>query len=251
MSGSNVEPNSASPAPSSIGHMPGGPWRFDDEVTRVFTDMLSRSIPQYDVMRKAVFDVGSSFVQPRTYIIDVGCSRGDALEPFVLRFDSQNKYLGLEMSEPMLAASRQRFKEQIDSGLMEIRKADLRTEFPEVPSSVILCVLTLQFVPIEHRQHLLFEMYRQLQPGGGLILVEKVLGTSASINKLLTGIYHQMKMNSGYSEEEIERKRLSLEGVLVPVTASWNEELLKMAGFRQVDCFWRWMNFSAWVAVKD
>jgi tRNA (cmo5U34)-methyltransferase len=43
---------------------------------------------------------------------------------------------------------------------------------------------------------------------------------------------------------------LSLEGVLVPVTAAWNEYLLRSAGFSHVDCFWRWMNFAAWVAVK-
>jgi tRNA (cmo5U34)-methyltransferase len=237
--------------PSSLGHMPGAAWKFDEDVTRVFSDMLSRSIPQYDVMRKAVFDVGSAFVKPDTYVVDVGCSRGDALEPFVLRFGSQNKCLGLEISEPMLAASRQRFKEQIENGLVEIRKADLRTGFPDVPASLILSVLTVQFVPIEHRQQLLFQMARQLRSGGGLVFVEKVLGGSASINKLLVDLYHRMKKENGYSEEEIERKRLALEGVLVPVTSAWNEELLKMAGFRQVDCFWRWMNFGAWVAVKD
>ena len=42
----------------------------------------------------------------------------------------------------------------------------------------------------------------------------------------------------------------SLEGVLVPVTASWNEELLAKAGFKQIDCFWRWMNFAGWIAIK-
>ena len=50
--------------------------------------------------------------------------------------------------------------------------------------------------------------------------------------------------------DDIDRKALSLEGVLVPVTAKWNEELLQMAGFRQVDCFWRWMNFAGWIAIK-
>ena len=63
--------------------------------------------------------------------------------------------------------------------------------------------------------------------------------------------YHQLKKHNGYSDELIERKRLSLEGVLVPVTARWNEELLRSAGFTQVDCFWRWMNFSAWVGVVE
>ena len=43
---------------------------------------------------------------------------------------------------------------------------------------------------------------------------------------------------------------VTLEGVLVPVTARWNEELLHEEGFRSVDCFWRHLNFAGWVAVK-
>lgn len=235
---------------SSLGHVPTGPWRFDDNVTQVFSDMLARSIPQYEVMRRTVFDLGCSFVRPDTYVLDVGCSRGDALEPFVQRFGTNNKYMGLEVSESMLQASRERFKSQIESGIVEIRRCDLRTEFPTVPVSVLLSVLTLQFVPIEHRQQLVYQMYSQLQPGGALILVEKVLGATAAINQLMVGLYHRLKVESGYTQEEVERKRLSLEGVLVSVTAAWNEELLKQAGFRQVDCFWRWMNFAGWIAVK-
>lgn len=63
-------------------------------------------------------------------------------------------------------------------------------------------------------------------------------------------LYYNLKASNGYTQEQIERKRLSLEGVLVPVTAKWNEELLRMAGFVHVDSFWRWMNFAGWVAVK-
>ena len=44
---------------------------------------------------------------------------------------------------------------------------------------------------------------------------------------------------------------LALEGKLVPVTAHWNEELLRNAGFAQVECFWRWCNFAGWIAVKE
>ncbi|GAB7188362.1 hypothetical protein ATKI12_8193 [Kitasatospora sp. Ki12] len=29
-----------------------------------------------------------------------------------------------------------------------------------------------------------------------------------------------------------------------------NVELLGQAGFQRVDCFWRWMNFAGWIAVK-
>jgi tRNA (cmo5U34)-methyltransferase len=60
-----------------------------------------------------------------------------------------------------------------------------------------------------------------------------------------------MKARNGHTPDEIDRKRLALEGVLVPVTAPWNEELLRAAGFAQIDCVWRWQNFAAWVAVRD
>ena len=43
---------------------------------------------------------------------------------------------------------------------------------------------------------------------------------------------------------------LDLEGVLVPVSAAMNERFLRNAGFAKVECFWRWMNFAAWIAVK-
>ena len=43
---------------------------------------------------------------------------------------------------------------------------------------------------------------------------------------------------------------VALEGVLVPVTASWNAELLRSAGFTDVDVFWRWLNFAGFVAIK-
>lgn len=236
---------------SSLGHMPPGRWSFDDGVTQVFDDMLRRSIPQYDVMRRGVFDVGCRFVQPGTDLVDLGCSRGEAMAPFVARYGAGNRYVGVEVSRPMLQACRRRFQEPIDAGFMQLLDLDLRNDYPRVQSSVTLSVLTLQFTPIEYRQRIVRNVWRHLVPNGALIIVEKILGATADLDALLVDQYHQMKRESGYSQEEIDRKRYALEGVLVPMTAHWNEELLAQAGFSQIDCFWRWMNFAAWVAVKS
>lgn len=230
--------------------LPLGKWTFDSDVTDVFDDMLRRSIPQYDVMRKAVFDVGRRFVQPLTEIVDLGCSRGEALAPYVELFGGQNRYVGVDVSEPMLTVARERFKALIDAGLVKILSLDLRQTYPAATASLTLAVLTVQFVPIEHRARLLAEVYKHSVPGGAFILVEKVLGGTAATDETLVDAYYAMKRENGYSQEEIDRKRLALEGVLVPVTAKWNEELLARAGFDQVECFWRWMNFAGWVAVK-
>jgi hypothetical protein len=71
---------------SSLGHMPGGKWQFDEDVTDVFDDMLARSIPQIDAMRELVGRAATRFVQPGTHVVDLGCARGGAMAPLVERF---------------------------------------------------------------------------------------------------------------------------------------------------------------------
>jgi len=144
---------------TSLGHMPGDRWAFDSVVTTVFSDMLRRSIPEYDGMRDAVFSLGSKFVRPDTHIVDLGCSRGDALAPFVARFGARNNYAGVEVSKPMLAAARERFADHIEQGLVSIDDLDLRSDYPKVEASLTLCILSLQFIPIDHRQRILHETY--------------------------------------------------------------------------------------------
>jgi tRNA (cmo5U34)-methyltransferase len=235
---------------SSLGHLPDGRWAFDDGVTQVFDDMLRRSIPQYDVMRQAVFDVGCRFVKKDTDIVDLGCARGEALAPFIDRFGAQNRYVGVEVSEPMLAAARQRFSGLIGTGLMRMLNTDLRYTYPLAKASLTLSIFTVQFVPIEYRPRLLADVFASTIPGGAVILAEKIIGATGANDHLFVDLYYEMKRRNGYSQQEIDRKRFSLEGVLVPVTAKWNEDLLREAGFSRVENFWRWMNFGAWLGVK-
>lgn len=223
-------------------------WEFDESVTEVFDDMLQRSIPQYDVMRKAVFEVAGKFIlrNQNLTVVDLGCSRGGAIADFVDCFPDQ-RFLGIEVSPPMRQASINRFR---DNPNVKIEAIDLRYQYPSDPACVVLSVLTLQFIPIEYRQRIIRSIYESLPKGGAFVLVEKVLGANASINDDMVDVYYSLKARNGYSEEQIQRKRLSLEGVLVPVTADWNVSLLKSAGFNSVDCFWRWMNFAGWIAIK-
>jgi tRNA (cmo5U34)-methyltransferase len=228
---------------------PGQPWVFDREVAESFDAMLSRSIPQYETMRGLVFDFGAPFVTPQSDVLDLGCSRGEALAPFVRKFGAHNRFVGIDVAEPMLAAARETFASYPER-VVRIERFDLRTGFPPVDASLILSVLTLMFTPINYRIRIVEDAYRHLRPGGALILVEKVLGESALTDRLIQSRYHQLKAEHGYSQEEIVRKAAALEGVQVPLLASGNEDLLRRAGFLTVECVWRWCNFAMWLAVK-
>ncbi len=229
---------------------PGAKWEFDHEVTRVFDNMLSRSIPDHDEMRRLVFDLGRRFVRDGSDVLDLGCSRGAALAPFVDQFGSRIRCVGLDQSAPMVDASRERFRHAIKAGIVDIRNHDLRDGLPQFFTlSVTLAVLTLQFVPIEYRQRVVADVYRQTQPGGAFIVVEKVLADDAATDRLYVDAYYGLKKEHGYTEEQIDAKRRSLEGVLVPLTSAGNEQLLRAEGF-SVSRFWQWCNFAGWLAVK-
>lgn len=241
------EPESA----SSLGHVPQGTrWEFDQSVADVFDDMLRRSIPQHDVMRAAVNEVARAFVKPGTDVIDLGCSRGETLAPLIHEFGDAVRYIACDVSRPMLEICRERFADQIRYGMMDVRECDLRRDFPAGRASVIFSVLTLQFTPIEYRRRIVEAARDHLVEDGALILVEKVVGRSARLDRMLDDIYLRFKAENGYTQEEIARKKLSLEGVLVPLDAGQNRAMLQESGFRSVECFWRWMNFAAWVAVR-
>jgi tRNA (cmo5U34)-methyltransferase len=234
----------------SRGHMPDGKWEFDGIVTECFDDMLRRSIPQYEAMRAAVFALACRYQKPKTAIVDLGASRGDSIAPLIDRFGAYNQWVVVEVSTPMLEVLRKRFSGWVDSGCMQVSDLDLRVGFPPVQASVILSVLTLQFTPIEYRQKIVKRAFDALVPGGAIVLVEKVLGATAELDEALVDEYYAFKRDSGYTEDEIQRKRMALEGVLVPLTAEWNETLLRRCGFTHIDCFWRAWNFAGWVAVK-
>lgn len=232
-----------------------GGWRFDDSVTESFESMLEKSVPQYLVMRRAVTDSACWFADrygKGPTIVDLGSSRGSALAPIVDRLGATARYAAYEISPPMLDVLRDRFEGWTKVGLMKVKEHDLRNGYPvgHSPAAATLSVLTLQFVPIEHRQRLIQGIYDNLATGGAFVWVEKVLGATAALDALEVDLYYGMKRESGYTQEAIDRKRLSLEGVLVPLTAAFNEDLLRQAGFRQIDTIWAWMNFRAWVAVK-
>jgi len=222
-------------------------WAFDKEVTRVFDNMLDRSIPALESMRRAVDSlVHYQLEKAPGRVLDIGASNGGAIANAVALHPEAN-FVGIENSQPMVEQFRKRFSENKNVGVIE---GDVRTDAIPFGNTVTLSVLTLMFTPIDDRQKLVNKLYQNAKVGGMLIVVEKCLGATPTLNDLFVNRYYGFKRASGYSDEEIERKRLSLQGVLVPQTVESNISLIESAGFQHVETFWRWMNFAGFVAFK-
>jgi tRNA (cmo5U34)-methyltransferase len=224
-------------------------WVFDARVTDAFDDMLARSIPGYDEMRHVVTETADALLpvgrSPR--ILDLGASRGEAVVPLLERHPDAFVE-AIEVSEPMLDVLGDRLEPYRNANAVAL---DLTEHSPALDhADLALAVLTLQFVPIETRFDLLADVYDLLRPGGALIVVEKVLGATPAADLLLRDLYRAHKSRVGYSDEQIERKRRSLQMVLVPLPGELTESWLSVVGFAPVVRVWQSLNFAGWVAIK-
>lgn len=225
-------------------------WEFDSDVASCFANMLERSIPDYRSMRSLVFELGERFIKPGTYITDIGCSTGLAVEPFYKKHKDNNAYFLCDNSEAMIEVCRDKFSVGIEDGLVQLVNGNFYEQKIPDNQSLVLSILSLQFMPTAYRQSIINSIYNALKPGGAFILVEKIIADKGT-DDLNVDLYYQMKRENGYTEEKIMQKRKSLENVLSPLKAEWNVDMLTEAGFGKVDMFWRCLNFCGWVAIKE
>lgn len=229
-----------------------GKWKFDKSVTDNFDAMLENSIPAYAEMRRLTNGLVRHFADDyHKVVVDIGASRGGAISELAQTME-RTMFHALEISEPMLEVLRKKFdtNPRVTVHEYDLRRIEAFGPFAKHSNTVVLSSLTLQFVPIEHRQRIVQRIYDSLTVGGAFILIEKVLGNSSALDDLMVDEYYRMKNANGYSYEDIQRKRAALEGVLVPITEEWNVSMLRNAGFSQIDCYWRHLNFCGLIAVK-
>jgi tRNA (cmo5U34)-methyltransferase len=226
-------------------------FSFDAQVATVFDDMVGRSVPFYAEIQRMVAELGRDFAVPGTTLYDLGCSSGTSLFNMHRALDPQVRFVGVDNSQPMLDECRSKLTEAgvVDRAL-ELRCCDLNEGVAIDNASVVLLILTLQFIRPLRRERLMQDIVKGLQPNGCLLLVEKVLGEHSMFNRLFIDHYYELKRRNGYSELEISQKREALENVLVPYKLFENRELLLNAGFTSVDVFFKWYNFCGIVAVK-
>jgi tRNA (cmo5U34)-methyltransferase len=227
-------------------------FNFGSETASVFDDMLNRSVPFYAETQRMVADLVTDFAVDGTQLYDLGCS---TCTTFVqldqsLPKDLGLRFVGVDSSKEMLGKAREKLAQAHFAREYELQCADLNQGVQIVDASVVLMILTLQFIRPLYRERLIGSIQRGLLDNGCLILVEKVLGEDSTFNRLFIKHYYEFKKRNGYSEMEIAQKREALENVLIPYRLEENRELLRKEGVRQVDVFFKWYNFCGIVAMK-
>jgi len=223
---------------------------FNERVVEVMDDMLDRSIPFYRQVIEAQAQLLGGFLERGDTVYDLGCATGTTLLEFSrLLQDKGLCFAGIDNSAPMLEKAR--LKAEIFS-----RKKSLSfflediTTFDHPGAGGIVVNYTMQFIRPLQREKFLQRLYRNLRPGGILLISEKVISHDRRLNREYIDIYHRFKKSRGYSELEIAKKREALENVLIPFSIDENKTMLQNCGFVSVETYFQWFNFTSLLAIK-
>lgn len=231
------------------------PFRFDATVAAVFPDMLQRSIPGYAASIEAIGSLAARFVRPGTRCYDLGCSLGAATlamrQAIRAKAVPDCRILAIDNARAMVDRCREIVgADDTKTGpAVEVILGDIRDLIIRNASMVTLNY-TLQFVEPPDRNELIRRIHDGLNPGGVLVLSEKVLDPDPEIEQLLVDLHHEHKRRNRYSALEIARKRAALENVLIPETVATHRTRLETAGFSRVGVWLRYFNFVSVVAIR-
>lgn len=225
-------------------------FKFGANVANVFDDMVNRSVPYYGEIQRMMAELAADHAKEGSDVYDLGCSTGTTMIGMDTLVNPKVRFVGIDDSQEMLDKCKLKLSEIGFSRDYELRCADLSQGVKINNASVVVLCLTLQFVRPIYREQLLKNIYDGLNPGGVLILVEKILAEESDFNRDFIKYYYNYKRRNNYSELEISQKREALENVLIPYKLSEDIAILRDRGFINCEVFFKWYNFAGIIAVK-
>ncbi len=225
-------------------------FQFDKSVVDVFPDMIKRSVPGYTTIINMIGNLSERYAASDSVCYDLGCSLGAATLAMRHRIQAadcsivavDNSPAMIDRCEKVIAA---------DSGEVPVKLVcnDLEGVAIENASMVVLN-FTLQFIAPEKRTQILQSIYDGLNPGGILILSEKIVFGESAHDDLMIELHHNFKRANGYSELEVAQKRQAIENVLIPESLSAHRGRLQQVGFQSSEVWFQCFNFASMIAIK-
>jgi len=222
-------------------------FTFDAKVVDVFDDMVRRSVPGYQTLIEMMGLIVKTYGQDNSYYYDLGASTGAvSLALGLNNTHQQNRIIAVDNSAEMVKKCKNNLKDKITN--FDVICSDINDISCE-NSSIVVLNLTLQFIPVEQRQALINQIYRGLNPGGVLVVSEKIHFDDPK-QQQMTKLHLNFKRANGYSELEIAAKRQSIENVLITDNKQTHFDRFEAAGFTQSLCHFQCLNFASFLTVK-
>ena len=166
-------------------------------------------------------------------ILDLGTGDGRLLE--LLRADRPEMHgVGLDFSELMLGAARERFA---DNDGIELVEHDLIEPLPALGRfDAVVSSFAIHHLEHERKRSLYGEVLDLLEPGGVFANFEHVASPTQRLHRAFFDAIDEPLENEDPSDRLLD----------VETQLGWLRDL----GFDDVDCYWKWLEMALLIGIK-
>lgn len=224
--------------------------RFDNDVER-FSNLETGQVATIDaqVSLELITEAAKRIIPAATNILDVGCGAGNYTLKMLSKLQDLNCTL-VDLSKPMLDRAYQRVS-AATKGSVRTLQGDIRdVALDENSIDIILAGAVLHHLRDDNDWESCFKkLFALLRPGGCLMIADLVIQDFPAVNAYTWERYGDYLKSVG--GEEYKNKVLAyVEKEDSPQSVTFQFELMKRVGFRQVDILHKNVCFAAFGGVK-
>jgi tRNA (cmo5U34)-methyltransferase len=224
--------------------------RFDKDVER-FSNLDTGQVATIDATfsLEIITDVAKKVSPNAQNVLDIGCGAGNYTIKLLSKISNFNSTL-IDLSLPMLERAYQRIS-PITTGTIALLQDDFRVlDLKENHFDVIMAGAVLHHLRDDADWENAFrKLYKILKPGGCLLISDMVTQENEHFQEVVWGGYGKyLESVNGAEYRQKVFDYIEIEDSPRPVT--YQLDLMRKIGFRQVDILHKNMNFAAFGAVK-
>lgn len=217
------------------------------EASTPYDQIFPRVILRYREIHEVMLYFLTSFGRDFIDIVELGVGSGELTAQVLGRYPEAGVE-AIDLSAHMLEVASQKllpFKDRVNLIHSDFGTYEFMREYDLAISS-----MALHHLPDKDKLKLMKSIHRSLKEEGVFLFADLIQSPSAYLDKKFFRIWKNSLRFAGFSRDEIEDRVKGHLNNDLPATLPELLQWMKEAGFRDVDCLWKYFNHAVVVGIK-
>lgn len=209
-----------------------------------YDNLIPQLIPYYHEQHTLMLDLIPFKRTTKIRVLDLGAGTG-ILSSLILKAFPQATVVALDLAENMLTACRRNLSTYQDRAIF--RRGNFAVDDVGSEYNLVVAGLALHHLDDLAKQKLLKRLFNALNPGGYFLCQDIVYGSSPNLTQQYETLWCRYIQSNGEDDEYWFSKYLDED---MPASVEDQTKWLVEAGFKDVGCHWRYLNFAIFGGQK-